>query len=250
MRALAAVDGRAVAGRLRGPAGALRGDVRRGGLRQGACRAGRPRSGSGFKAFRDPGLAEDFAAPRLPHRRGRVAHVRRRLGRATEAVFSVDGEEVRRCAAPAGVPAAGDGRGLRLPGVVGPATTTTWCRPLEVDRIAGRPARLHRPRSRRLGASSERMSMRQPVSRAARRAFWPSLPIASESWKSGTITRAERGLGVDHLDRWSPAPATARAPPARPGPRTSRRCRSSRRGARTSRCGPAGPSARCRRPWR
>ncbi len=34
------------------------------------------------------------------------------------------------------------------------------------------------------------MSTRQPVSRAARRAFWPSLPIASESWKSGTITSA------------------------------------------------------------
>ena len=32
--------------------------------------------------------------------------------------------------------------------------------------------------------------MRQPVSRAASRAFWPSLPIASESWKSGTTTRA------------------------------------------------------------
>ena len=36
------------------------------------------------------------------------------------------------------------------------------------------------------------MSIRQPVSRAARRAFWPSLPIASDSWKSGTTTRAER----------------------------------------------------------
>ena len=34
--------------------------------------------------------------------------------------------------------------------------------------------------------------MRQPVRRAARRAFWPSLPIASDSWKSGTTTRAER----------------------------------------------------------
>ena len=34
------------------------------------------------------------------------------------------------------------------------------------------------------------MSTRQPVSRAARRAFWPSLPIASDSWKSGTITSA------------------------------------------------------------
>ncbi len=29
---------------------------------------------------------------------------------------------------------------------------------------------------------SGRMSIRQPVSRAARRAFWPSLPIASDSW--------------------------------------------------------------------
>jgi len=32
------------------------------------------------------------------------------------------------------------------------------------------------------GASSERMSMRQPVSRAASRAFCPSLPIANDSW--------------------------------------------------------------------
>jgi hypothetical protein len=32
------------------------------------------------------------------------------------------------------------------------------------------------------GAVSGRMSIRQPVSLAARRAFWPSLPIASESW--------------------------------------------------------------------
>ena len=34
------------------------------------------------------------------------------------------------------------------------------------------------------------MSTRQPVRRAARRAFWPSLPIASDSWKSGTMTSA------------------------------------------------------------
>ena len=34
------------------------------------------------------------------------------------------------------------------------------------------------------------MSTRQPVSRAARRAFCPSLPIASESWSSGTTTVA------------------------------------------------------------
>ena len=31
-------------------------------------------------------------------------------------------------------------------------------------------------------SSSEWMSIRQPVRRAARRAFWPSLPIASDSW--------------------------------------------------------------------
>ena len=34
------------------------------------------------------------------------------------------------------------------------------------------------------------MSMCQPVKRAARRAFWPSLPMASESWSSGTTTVA------------------------------------------------------------
>src|SRR5580658_2907556 len=34
------------------------------------------------------------------------------------------------------------------------------------------------------------MSMRQPVRRAARRAFCPSLPMASESWKSLTMTVA------------------------------------------------------------
>ena len=34
------------------------------------------------------------------------------------------------------------------------------------------------------------MSMRQPVSLAARRAFCPSLPIASDNWSSGTITVA------------------------------------------------------------
>ena len=46
-------------------------------------------------------------------------------------------------------------------------------------------------------SSSDRMSIRQPVRRAARRAFWPSLPMASDSWKSGTTTRADLGLGVD-----------------------------------------------------
>ncbi len=39
---------------------------------------------------------------------------------------------------------------------------------------------------------SGRISIRQPVSRAASRAFCPSRPIANESWKSGTVTRAVR----------------------------------------------------------
>src|SRR3984893_3052729 len=42
------------------------------------------------------------------------------------------------------------------------------------------------------GAASLMISIRQPVSRAANRAFCPSLPIASDSWKSGTITPAAR----------------------------------------------------------
>jgi hypothetical protein len=36
------------------------------------------------------------------------------------------------------------------------------------------------------------MSIRQPVRRAARRAFWPSRPMASVSWSSGTMTVAWR----------------------------------------------------------
>ena len=57
------------------------------------------------------------------------------------------------------------------------------------------PAGLLLARSRRSGSSlansvSDLMSIRQPVRRAARRAFWPSRPIASESWSSGTMTVA------------------------------------------------------------
>jgi hypothetical protein len=38
------------------------------------------------------------------------------------------------------------------------------------------------PEGRSAGAASDLMSMRQPVSLAASLAFWPSLPIASDSW--------------------------------------------------------------------
>ena len=51
------------------------------------------------------------------------------------------------------------------------------------------------------GAASLRMSIRHPVSRAASRAFCPSLPMASESWKSGTTTRAVLAAGVHHGHR-------------------------------------------------
>ena len=40
--------------------------------------------------------------------------------------------------------------------------------------------------------TSLRMSIRQPVSLAASRAFWPSRPMASESIRSGTVTLAIR----------------------------------------------------------
>ena len=45
------------------------------------------------------------------------------------------------------------------------------------------------------------MSTRQPVSFAARRAFWPSRPIASESWSSGTITVACRSSSSTRTSR-------------------------------------------------
>jgi len=35
-------------------------------------------------------------------------------------------------------------------------------------------------------------SIFHPVSRTARRTFWPLLPMASESWSSGTMTSMDR----------------------------------------------------------
>ena len=59
---------------------------------------------------------------------------------------------------------------FQRPGCVGAAAAT------EAGGVAGVSAPVGS------GASSDRMSMRQPVIRAARRAFWPSLPMARESW--------------------------------------------------------------------
>ena len=56
------------------------------------------------------------------------------------------------------------------------------------------PRRLRPSRGASASATetSLRMSIRQPVSFAARRAFWPSRPMASESIRSGTMTFAIR----------------------------------------------------------
>ena len=67
--------------------------------------------------------------------------------------------------------------------------------------------------------TSLRMSIRQPVSRAASRAFWPSRPMASESIRSGTVTDGDAVLLVD-VDATGPGPGSAR------WPRTRRRRRS------------------------
>lgn len=55
--------------------------------------------GVGIKAFRDPALTQDFAAPRL-HIDVADLHTYAVEWDASEAVFTVDGEEVRRCVNP------------------------------------------------------------------------------------------------------------------------------------------------------
>ena len=55
--------------------------------------------GVGIKAFRDPALTDDFAAPRVPID-VTVPHEFAVDWDTAEAVFTVDGEEVRRCAGP------------------------------------------------------------------------------------------------------------------------------------------------------
>lgn len=55
--------------------------------------------GMGLKAIRDPRMRQDFAAPRLPVDPAEM-HTYAVTWNEHEAVFSVDGEEVRRCADP------------------------------------------------------------------------------------------------------------------------------------------------------
>ena len=71
-------------------------------------------------------------------------------------------------------------------------------RPRAARRLLGDRGR-RTPSRRRAAAAlasatdtSLRMSIRQPVRRAASRAFWPSRPIASDSIRSGTVTLAIR----------------------------------------------------------
>ena len=59
--------------------------------------------GVGIKAFRDPQLTQDFAAPRLPID-VTTPHTYAVSWDATEAVFTVDDEEVRRCPRPPAYP--------------------------------------------------------------------------------------------------------------------------------------------------
>ena len=64
--------------------------------------------------------------------------------------------------------------------------------------------------------TSLRMSMRQPVRRAASRAFWPSRPMASESIRSGTVTLAIRCSSSMSTDRtWAGLSALATNRPGR-----------------------------------
>jgi hypothetical protein len=59
--------------------------------------------GMGVHRFRDPALVEDFAAPRIDLDVAEF-HTYAVAWDRTEAVFSVDGEEVRRCAGPPAYP--------------------------------------------------------------------------------------------------------------------------------------------------
>lgn len=61
-----------------------------------------------------------------------------------------------------------------------PRTPETGCAASAAE-TSGASRRLNRY-SAFAGAASETISIRQPVSLAASRAFWPSLPIANESW--------------------------------------------------------------------
>lgn len=63
-------------------------------VRDGSCEVG-----AGIKAFRDPALVQDFDAPRLPVDVA-AFHTYAVDWDASEAVFTVDGEVVRRCANP------------------------------------------------------------------------------------------------------------------------------------------------------
>ncbi len=67
-------------------------------VRDGSCEVG-----VGIKAFRDPALTQDFDAPRLPIDPA-DPHTYAVDWDASEAVFSVDGEVVRRCPDPPSYP--------------------------------------------------------------------------------------------------------------------------------------------------
>ena len=81
-------------------------------------------------------------------------------------------------------------------------------------------------------SSSLLMSMRQPTSLAARRTFWPFLPMARESCLSSTTTSMICCSSSSDRAPGSPWPERGRSPRSRWGRRSTPRCRSSRRAAR------------------
>jgi hypothetical protein len=64
-----------------------------------SVRDGSAEVGVGIKAFRDPALTQDFDSPRLPIDPADF-HTYAVDWDGSEAVFSVDGEDVRRCPRP------------------------------------------------------------------------------------------------------------------------------------------------------
>ena len=187
--------GRTGAGRL--AAGRGRGTMRRGGatLRdRGPTDGGRPGREGWHRRERAPG--PDAPADRAGRPDGSPRRCARGGGgRGGPPRLHLRSEHDRRCH---------HGDPGRAPVVSPPAEQPLQC--------SGRaPARPHRggvghsrrfragaPRPTRAGASvrdqaapgeSGPMSIFQPVSFAARRAFWPSLPMARENWFSGTRAR-------------------------------------------------------------
>ena len=228
---LAAVDGGAVAGRVRGRprAAAVRElcvvEIFGQSVEVGSCEVG-----MGIKAFRDPALTQDFDAPRLPID---VAdfHTYAVDWDADEAVFTVDGEEVRRCPRPPTYP-------LQL--MVAVYDFPEWSvggddhlvPELVVDHIAGVRAQRGQPvaRARRAARRSARAPARRrrrarSGARRSSRACAPSRRRFGSATTAATASPRASGSRGRRAGRYRGArPRRARRRPAarRPARRTPR----------------------------